>query len=282
VLVEIDLPLKSTGTLNNGVLRYRVPGIREVSMRKIDLRFAALVVALCLPATLASAQWDASTQEGTSTTATTAPTPPPAPSDQMVSTTPYPAAEQPQEKKGLEVGFTWGLSIAVPIFLDVPSDIVRPGAAINFFGGADFGWFIVGGDAGLQWNPIDLNGVTAGTPPVNLSGRSPLTRIYLSIPEFRFQVPDLKVVLPYLSGSFDMNFWNFRETQVGCGYWYCSQYSVYRFTPGFTGKAGLGFNVKGGVYIDAGFQYSFTGKGNFFAQSRWWLAPYVGVLVRRR
>lgn len=251
-------------------------------MRKIDLRFAALVVALCLPATLASAQWDASTQEGTSTTATTAPTPPPAPSDQMVSTTPYPAVEQPQEKKGLEVGFTWGLSIAVPIFLDVPSDIVRPGAAINFFGGADFGWFIVGGDAGLQWNPIDLNGVTAGTPPVTLSGRSPLTRIYLSIPEFRFQVPDLKVVLPYLSGSFDMNFWNFRETQVGCGYWYCSQYSVYRFTPGFTGKAGLGFNVKGGVYIDAGFQYSFTGKGNFFAQSRWWLAPYVGVLVRRR
>jgi len=252
-------------------------------MAKFDLRFVALLVALWLPATWVSAQWDASTQEGTSTTATTAPDPPPAPSDQMVSTTPQPAVEQPQEKQGLEVGFTWGLSIGVPIFLDVPRDVVRPGANINFFGGADFGWFIIGGDAGLQWTPIDLNGVQIpGTPPVNLSGRSPLTRIYLSIPEFRFQVPDLKVVLPYISGSFDMNFWNFRETQVGCGYWYCSQYSVYRFTPGFTGKAGLGFEVKGGVYIDAGFQYSFTGKGNFFAQSRWWLSPYVGVIVRRR
>ncbi len=252
-------------------------------MRKIDVRFAALLVALWLPATLASAQWDASTQEGTSTTATTAPEPPPAPSDQMVSTTPPPAVQQPEEKKGLEMGFTWGLSIGVPIALDVPRDVVRPGANINFFGGADFGFFVIGGDAGLQWIPIDFG--TGFIPPgtgTSLSGRHPLTRIYLSLPEVRFQVPDLKVVLPYITGSFDMNFWNFQETQVGCGYWYCSQYSVYRFTPGFTGKAGLGFEVKGGVYIDAGFQYSFTGKGNFFQSSQWWLAPYVGVLVRRR
>ena len=154
-------------------------------MTKIDLRFGVLAALLWLPATLASAQWDASTQEGTSTTATTAPTPPPAPSDQMVSATPPPAVQEPEEKKAFQpVGFTWGLSIAVPIFLDVPSDVVRPGAAINFFGGADFGFFVIGGDAGLQWNPIDLNGVNvAGNPPVTLSGRSPLTRIYLSIPE---------------------------------------------------------------------------------------------------
>jgi hypothetical protein len=250
-------------------------------MMKVNLRFAALLVAIWLPATLASAQWDASAQEGTSTTATAAPDPPPAPSDQMVSTTPQPTVQAPQEKKGLEVGFTWGLSIGVPIILNVPREVVRPGANINFFGGADFGWFVIGGDAGLQWNPIDLNGFVAPGGSI-LSGRSPLTRIYLSLPEVRFQVPDLKVVLPYITGSFDMNFWNFQETQVGCGYWYCSQYSVYRFTPGFTGKAGLGFEVKGGVYIDAGFQYSFTGKGNFFNETGWWLSPYVGVIVRGR
>ena len=250
-------------------------------MMKVDLRFAALLVALWLPATLASAQWDASTQEGTSTTATTAPTPPPAPSDQMVSTTPQPAVQQPQEKEGLEVGFTWGLSIGVPIVLNVNRDNVRPGANINFFGGADFGFFVIGGDVGLQWNPIDLNGLNVDG--VLLSGRHPLTRIYLSLPEVRFQVPGLKVVLPYITGAFDMNFWNFAETTVGCGYWYCSQVSVYRFTPGFTGKAGLGFNInESGVHIDMGFQYSFTGKGNFFDQTGWWLAPYVGVLVRRR
>ena len=248
-------------------------------MRQTSLRMVALLVALWLPATMATAQWDPSTQEGTSTTATTAPNPPPAPPDQMVSTTPYPPVQEPEETKAFKpASFTWSLNIAVPIILDVPRDVVRPGAAISFFGAADFGFFVIGGDFGLQWNPIDLNNVpgVAGT-------RQPLTRIFLSVPEVRFQVPNLKVILPYLGFAFDMNFWNFAETGVSCGYWYCSRYSVYRFTPGFTGKAGFGFNVnESGVHIDVGFQYSFTGKGNFFERSGWFLAPYVGVLLRRK
>jgi hypothetical protein len=244
-------------------------------MKKLHLGFLTFIVMACLPPSFAAAQWDASPEEGPYTTA---PTPPP---QQMVSTTPQNFVEQPQEKKGLDVSFTWSLGIGVPIVLDVPHDIVRPGANLFFFGGADFGWFILGGDVGLQWTPINLD----NAPPVNgvtFSGRHPLTRIYLTLPEVRFQVPDLKVVLPYISGAFDMNFWNFAEQAIGCGYWYCSAYNVYRFTPGFTGKAGLGFEVKNGVYIDTGFQFSFTGKGNFFEDSGWWLAPYVGVLVRRR
>ena len=251
-------------------------------MRMNGLRWTALLVALWLPATLASAQWDASTEEGTYTGATAAPAPPPAPPNQMISDPAYPAAQETGKKKAWQpAGFTWSLGIGVPIALDAPRDVVRPGANIFFFGGADFGFFVIGGDFGLQWMPIDLNGVNVGG--TMLSGRSPLTRIYLSAPEVRFQIPDLKVVLPYITGSFDMNFWNFRETSVGCGYWYCSQYSVYRFTPGFTGKAGIAFDIKkSGVYIDVGFQYSFTGKGNFFQSSQWWLAPYAGVLVRRR
>lgn len=231
-------------------------------MQGMSWKLGAVFVALVAPASLASAQ------DATSTTATTPP---------MVSDTP--PVQEPDGKKPLEVGFTWGLSIGVPIVLDVPRDVVRPGANLNFFGGADFGWFVIGGDAGLQWTPIDLN---SGAVP-GATGRKPLTRIYLTLPEVRFQVPDLKVALPYISGAFDMNFWNFAETAVGCGYWYCSTYSVYRFTPGFTGKAGVAFDInESGVHIDVGFQYSFTGKGNFFDQSGWWLSPFVGVLVRRR
>jgi hypothetical protein len=247
-------------------------------MKTLKFGILVLFVAVCLPRGIAAAQWDASPEEEPYSTA---PTPPPAPPEQMVSTTPQSFVEEPPEKKGLDVSFTWSLGIGVPIVLDVPRDEVRPGANLFFFGGADFGWFILGGDVGLQWSPINLDNV----PPVNgvvLSGRHPLTRIYLTLPEVRFQVPDLKVVLPYISGAFDMNFWNFAEQAYGCGYWYCSAYNVYRFTPGFTGKGGLGFEIKNGVYIDTGFQFSFTGKGNFFAQSGWWLAPYVGVLVRRR
>jgi hypothetical protein len=242
-------------------------------MRGFDWKLVAFTLVLWAPGSIALAQWTA--EPGT---ATTAPAPPPAPPDQMVSAPP--PVQQPQEqKKGLEVGFTWSLDIGVPIILDVPREVVRPGANIFFFGGADFGFFVIGGEFGLQWNPIDFNRANV----FGLTGRSPLTRIHLTLPEVRFQVPDLKVILPYISGAFDMNFWNFRETAVGCGYWYCSTYAVYRFTPGFTGRAGFGFKIgQSAVLIDVGFQYSFSGKGNFFEESGWWLAPYAGVMVRRR
>ena len=249
-------------------------------MKKLDWRVAAFAFVLCVPASLASAQDATTTTEATAPPGMVSETPPPG----MVSETPPPVEQPEDQKKGLEVSFTWSLGIGVPIILkkNVPEearDAVRPGANIFFFGGADFGWFIIGGDAGLQWNPIDFNRVNIA----GLAGRGPLTRIYLSAPDLRFQVPDLPVVLPYLGFSFDMNFWNLAETAVGCGYWYCTTYRVYRFTPGFTGKAGLGFKIKeSGVHIDVGFQYSFTGKGNFFEDSGWWLAPYVGVLVRQR
>ncbi len=232
-----------------------------------------IVVAVCSTAGLARAQWDS--QDGSSTVST-------AQQGEMVSSTPYPAVQQPEDppKKAFKpASFAWSLGLGVPIVLNVPSKAVRPGANIFFFGAADFGFFMIGGDFGLQWTPIDLDGQVVGG--VALSGRAPLTRIYLSAPDIRFQVPNLPVVLPYISGAFDMNFWNFRETSVGCGYWYCSTYSVYRFTPGFTGKAGIAFDVKkSGVHIDVAFQYSFTGKGNFFLDSGWWLAPVIGVLVR--
>ena len=247
-------------------------------MRAWSPKPAALVLTLFVPVSVASAQWDASNEAGTSTTATVAPTPPPAPAEMVESPPLAQSSLQPPEEKGLEVGFTWALQIGVPIFLDVDRDIVKAGADIGFFGGADFGYFIIGGAAGMGWNPVDLN--ASGISGLN--GRSPVTRLFLSIPEFRVQIPDLKVVLPYISGSFDMNFWNFRETQVVCSVYYCNQSSVYRFTPGFTGRGGLAFEVNHGIYVDLGLRYSFTGKGDFFAQSRWWLTPYVGVLVRRR
>ncbi len=237
------------------------------------------VAALVLPASVANAQWAPVTQPD-APGAAVAPTPPPAPPEMVQAPPPTRYAQEPPPKKGLEVGFTWSLQIGVPIFLDVDRSVVRPGADVSFFGAADFGWFALGGNFGIGWNPIDLNGqVVEG---VVLNGRSPLTRIFLSVPEVRFQVPDLKVLMPYVSGAFDMNWWNFRETDVGCGFYYCSQFSVYRFTPGFTGRVGFGFQVKRGIFIDVGLRYSMSGKGNFFPEREWWLTPYAGIMLRRR
>ena len=200
-------------------------------------------------------------------------------STEMVDAPPSVQTMPVRQDRTPNVGLMWAFQVGVPIFLDVDRSIEKAGGDLSFFAGADFGYFVVGGVMGVGWNPVDVDGVVVdGT---TLSGRSPLHRIFLSLPEVRVQIPDLKVLLPYISGSFDMNWWNFRETAVACGFYYCTRFAVYRFTPGFTGRAGMGFDIKRGIHLDVGLRYSFTGKGDFFQRSRWWLTPYIGILVRR-
>ncbi|MGB5811182.1 MAG: hypothetical protein WBG86_11665 [Polyangiales bacterium] len=248
-------------------------------MRHFGTIAGAAFAAIALHASVAVAQW-APTAEPAPSGAVVAPTPPPAPPDMVEAPPPQMAPSLPPQEKGLEVGFTWALQIGVPIFLDVDRDIVRPGADISFFGAADFDWFSVGGAFGFGWTPIDLNGQVIDG--IRFSGRSPLSRVFMSVPEFRFQVPNLGVAFPYISGALDLNWWNFRETGIECGFYWCNQFSVYRFTPGFTGRVGMGFRARGGFYVDVGLRYSLSGKGDFFLQKEWWLTPYVGVMLRRR
>ena len=57
-----------------------------------------------------------------------------------------------------------------------------------------------------MWTPIDLKGYI---DEMGVSGgQSPVTRLYF-FPEVRFQVPNDSPVLPYLTGAFDVNWWNF-------------------------------------------------------------------------
>ena len=222
---------------------------------------AALAVALFLPMSVASAQ----------TGSSEAPAP-----DQEQPVYP-PTSEVPQE--GLKKKFQWSMNVGVPIFLDVDLKVVRPGADIAWVGGIDIGYVVFGIGAGVMFTPINLNNFVDDNG--NRGNQSPLTRLYF-FPEIRFQLPNNSPVLPYLTGAFDVNWWNFRETGLSCGFWICSRSSVYRFTPGFTGKVGAAFEIKRGVKIDVGMKYSLSGKGDFFQQTRWWLTPYVGVLVQRK
>lgn len=200
---------------------------------------------------------------------------PPAPDQAYES---YPTEQPPPpEEKGIDKMFQWGIGVGVPVFLNVDSSIVRPGADLDFFGGLDIGYVMFALGVGIMWTPVSASNIPGAEAGL---GRSPLTRLYF-FPEVRFQVPNESLALPYLSGTFDANWWNFRETGVNCGWWYCTQTSVYRFTPGFTGKVGVALEIKRGIHIDMGMKYSLSGKGDFFARTEWWLTPFVGVIVRR-
>jgi hypothetical protein len=34
------------------------------------------------------------------------------------------------------------------------------------------------------------------------------------------------------------------------------------------------------MYLDVGFQYSLSGKGDFFDHTQWWVEPFVGFIYR--
>lgn len=200
------------------------------------------------------------------------PTPPP--QDQPYSTAPA-QTPAPKPKVSAHRGFQGGFNLGVPIFLDVDSEVVRPGADLHAYGGYDMGYFMFGLDLGAMWTPIDLNKVFIGAN----GGRSPVTRLYFA-PEVRVQVPNKSPILPYLAATFDVNWWRFKETEVVCNIWYCADVKVFTFTPGFTGKFGVAFRAGSGVLIDLGIKYSLSGAADFFNEKQQWVTPYVGILMR--
>lgn len=202
------------------------------------------------------------------------PTPPP----QNQPYTPKPAEPEPKEQVSAHRGFQGGFNIGVPIWLEVDTSVVRPGADLHFFGGYDIGYAMFGIDLGAMWTPIDLNGAP-GVPPGSNPGRSPLTRLYFA-PEVRVQVPNNTLILPYVAVTFDINWWHFKETGIACNFWYCTQVSVFRFTPGFTAKFGIAFRIKQGAHIDLGAKYSLSGTGDFFVRREHWVTPYLGFFFR--
>ena len=181
----------------------------------------------------------------------------------------------PAKQQAMHRGYQGAFHIAIPLFLDVDRDIVRPGADLNIFGAYDMGYVAFGLGAGVMWNPIDLDAV----PGVSAVGRQPMTRLYLA-PEFRVQVPNISPIMPYLGITFDANWWRVNQTEIVCGAFYCTGVAVFRFTPGMTVKLGLAFRVLQGTYLDFGVKYSLSGPGSFFEGREQWVSPYFGMLFR--
>lgn len=202
----------------------------------------------------------------------------PTPAPQSQPYEPSVAKPEPVEKVSAHRGFQGGFNIGVPIWLDVDAKVVRPGADLHFFGGYDMGYVMFGANLGAMWTPIDANQI-AELPAGSSPGRSPVTRLYVA-PEVRVQVPNKSPVLPYVAMTFDINWWHFRETGIACNFWYCTEVSVFRFTPGFTAKAGIAFRVKQGAHIDVGVKYALSGPGDFFLRREQWFTPYLGFFFR--
>lgn len=186
------------------------------------------------------------------------------------------AASASAQERRVDLRFQGGVKLGVPLFLNVDRDIVKPGASITGWGGFDIGWVVFDFALGLQWTPIDTNNIPDIVQP---TGFEPLIRWFFS-PGVRFQVPTIDAVLPYVTAAFDVNMFSLAALAADCNWYYCRDDGRAQFTPGFTGKAGLGIHLKKAMYLDIGFQYSMSGQGQFFDRSQWWLEPFVGFIYR--
>jgi hypothetical protein len=172
------------------------------------------------------------------------------------------------------------VDLGVPIVLDT-EDIVRPGVNLHAQGGMEFNYIAGFVHGGFRWIPIDFDKASSQAN-YDGSGRSPLKNGYFGL-GVRFQVPNRSRVLPYLSGSFDFNFWNFHEEEVVCTgyyYWWCTESDKYRFTPGFSGRAGVAVRASGSFFVDLGLGASMSFQGDFFDKNQVWLEPFIGVTQR--
>lgn len=197
--------------------------------------------------------------------AQTAPPPPPAIAAQAAA----PQPEPPQTPRRRTQSNVW---LEVPIFLNVDSDIVRPGFGLAFRTGLRVKDSIVPGvEIGASWNPIDLS----NDPSLMTNIKDPLWRIYFNLGiQFQFET---EKVTPYASVAMDFNFWHFLEESVACGIWACTGYARFRFTPGLTSRIGFTLKVNPRMGLDLGLRIGWTGEGDFFDERHTWLAPYVGM-----
>jgi hypothetical protein len=196
------------------------------------------------------------------------------------------ASSVPQDPYGTSLrapeGFV-GLTVGVPIMLNTDSELIRPGGDFNVQGGINFGYVGAFLHGGWRFIPVDFDrALDAGIDTYDRTGRDRLKNPYFGF-GVRGQVPNRSRFVPYLSGAFDFNFWNFRESAVACGgygYWWCGSYDVYRFTPGFTGRIGTTIALGRHTSIDAGLGMTMSFEGNFFESNQSWVEPYLGVVHR--
>jgi hypothetical protein len=174
------------------------------------------------------------------------------------------------------------LYLGVPLWNDVPREIVRPGFELVGRFGYDLGYIVPELEFGWRWIWVDLDEAARQNPDaaIDRRGTETLDSFWFSL-GLRLQVPNDSPVTPFASAHFAFDWWNFLETGYACGWWYCSTVNVYRFTPGFDFRFGLEVEVRPMLQVEAGLGVGFAFRGSFFDDNQSWLSPFLGLTYRR-
>ncbi len=257
-------------------------------MRKRSWLVAML---LCVPS-LAAAQADAPVeQQAEPSDAQTERLGPPAPEDDALYPPPAPAgpegvarsyaaqASPRAEPDPYQLSVHQKYSLKIDLLAQVPipvtddNDSSRVGFGIAALFGWDFGFLLPSVGVGWSWSRLNL-------PPGYRDDTRSLKRFHMSlglVAEFENE----SIVTPVLGALVDFNFWHVAgDDGIVCGgyyYWGCYQVENYRYTTGFTLRAGIDVRLfrDDRFSLGAGVQPQVTLQGGPFTQAEWWLSPYA-------
>lgn len=166
-----------------------------------------------------------------------------------------------------------GASASVPTWYGESSNYLGTGFGLHGFVGFDLGYIDFELRGGWQWQELDLG------PSVVRGRTAGLQRSYFAL-GVKAEAHNRSIVTPWLGASLDFNFWNVEfETAVTCGYYYCYEENVWRYSPGFSARVGASVQPGPGVSFDFGLELGTTLPGNVFADRQSWVAPFLGVTL---
>jgi len=167
----------------------------------------------------------------------------------------------------------WGQAsvlLGVPLIISDSASDVTPGFGFEGRFGWDLGMLVPEVMLGHQTHWFNNDRRDNGT----------LSNTWLSL-GLRLQIETNAMILPFVSGAVDFNFWDISgDDRYVCDDYYCDVDGNVQFAPGFSGKAGIQFRVHPIVSPELGVRVAMTFPGNLFDEIEGWLTPYLGVTFR--
>lgn len=161
-----------------------------------------------------------------------------------------------------------GIELTVPIWFN--EEAIDPGFGFAGRFGLVLGKYFVP-ELGLGWQINWLNDAVTG--PYDLT----MDTFWISAgARLRFDSGGL--VTPFVSAAFDMNFVHIEGNEdIVCGWYYCGSVANYEFTPGFSGKVGVAFEMSRYTAIDVGVRIAMMFQGDVFPHAEGLVSPFVGL-----
>ncbi|HKP59859.1 MAG TPA: hypothetical protein VJV78_24210 [Polyangiales bacterium] len=100
---------------------------------------------------------------------------------------------------------------------------------------------------------------------------------YFSLGMRIYPIPQARVVMPFISGAVDFDFWHISGNEdLVCGWYYCTTVAEYDFTFGLSSRLGVAFLVSPEMQLEVGAKVSMAFPMGPIDDTEGWVTPFIG------